>query len=189
MEPLKPGNLSVEWMYRLDLFIGLAVSRCSGVPFLHWPPSRHLRMSRAFLCHVMEYNKDQVIDAAIPIEVHDRGIYFLICGDEIVYIGKSINCRARVAFHESEGVKDFDSYAIFVVDNIDELGKYEAANIMHHKPKYNMALPGESIYKTALSIRKMYGHTAYMLKKMCKNGELESKVFNGIVYYNSSQLI
>ena len=44
-----------------------------------------------------------------------RGIYFLIKGRNVVYVGQSENCEHRINSHAND--KDFDRYFIFPVGN------------------------------------------------------------------------
>lgn len=62
------------------------------------------------------------------------GIYFLIKGEEIVYVGQSTNIFYRVGQHE--GVKDFDTFTYLECDK-EHLDLLEARYITKIKPKYN----------------------------------------------------
>ncbi len=62
------------------------------------------------------------------------GIYFLKQRDSVVYIGQSINIKARIKQHVD---KEFDSYDVIECD-VDLLDTTEMSFIMMHRPKYNV---------------------------------------------------
>jgi prophage regulatory protein len=68
------------------------------------------------------------------------GIYFLIDGDQIVYIGKSINVFARIAEHQRNNEKKFDTFTYIQIP-IDQLDEFEVEYINAYKPKYNVVIP------------------------------------------------
>lgn len=67
--------------------------------------------------------------------IFSTGIYFLILGDEIVYVGKSSNVGARIAEHSSRG-RDFDRFHVILClpDEADDL---EQNYIKAIRPKQN----------------------------------------------------
>lgn len=71
------------------------------------------------------------------------GVYFLCHGNEVVYVGKSINVSARVGQHIPE--KEFDRayYLPVPPTNLDEV---EGNFIVTLKPKYNRNKKGELIF-------------------------------------------
>lgn len=78
------------------------------------------------------------------------GIYFLMQGSEIVYVGQSTNCNFRIGNHLSDEQKVFDSY--FMVECIESrLDEMEAKYIVKFRPKYNLAIP-----KVASEIGKLF---------------------------------
>lgn len=64
------------------------------------------------------------------------GVYFLIEGNEIVYVGQSIDVYNRVTSHALKGEKVFDRYAYIEV-NPDDLNEVEADYIVVMGPKLN----------------------------------------------------
>tara|TARA_X000001036_G_C20140235_1_gene586998 strand:- start:107 stop:472 length:366 start_codon:yes stop_codon:yes gene_type:complete len=62
------------------------------------------------------------------------GVYFLFDGDELIYIGQTINEYQRVAGHFND--KIFDSYT-FMPCLKEELNTIESVYIDHFKPKLN----------------------------------------------------
>lgn len=83
-------------------------------------------------------------DKIIPIKP-TVGIYFLFKGDEIVYVGQSLNIFHRVEGHKAEGSKEFDS-ACFFECPVDKLDEYEIIAIRALAPKYNKAHNYYSLY-------------------------------------------
>ena len=52
----------------------------------------------------------EIVKAASPINTSDYcGVYFLVNGDRVVYVGQSINILVRVREHSKH--KDFDSFS------------------------------------------------------------------------------
>lgn len=71
---------------------------------------------------------------------HLVGVYFLLDGDEIVYIGRSINVMARLATHRTNGEIAFNR--VFVERcREDQLGHLEALYINKFKPARNASMP------------------------------------------------
>ena len=68
------------------------------------------------------------------------GVYFLFDGDDLVYIGKSIECRARIESHKK--TKKFDSYHILQMQE-SEIDEAEKKYISKYKPRYNTFIPGK----------------------------------------------
>lgn len=62
------------------------------------------------------------------------GVYFLMDGDEVIYIGKSLNPFARIGAHVLE--KEFDGVFVLPVEEKD-LSDYGGALILHFRPRLN----------------------------------------------------
>lgn len=62
------------------------------------------------------------------------GVYFLIKGDEIIYVGQSINIHQRIGDHAKS--KDFDTFT-YAECNKNDLSVMEAKYITKFKPKLN----------------------------------------------------
>jgi hypothetical protein len=75
-------------------------------------------------------------------------VYFLILGDEIIYVGQSINIDGRLSGHE---VRDYEYYSYLTISSA-ELNKAECENIIHHNPRFNCYAP---IYPEVTTVRKM----------------------------------
>lgn len=67
------------------------------------------------------------------------GVYFLIDGEEIVYVGKSTACESRVNVHIKDPNKKFDRYKIIPLDE-PLISEAEALYILKFTPKYNRKL-------------------------------------------------
>jgi hypothetical protein len=68
------------------------------------------------------------------------GIYFLLDGEKIVYVGQSISLLSRVAKHWQEGAKPFNR-VFFIECAQAELSHLEALYIDKFKPQYNASKP------------------------------------------------
>ncbi len=66
------------------------------------------------------------------------GVYFLLAGDEIVYIGQSRNIEARVASHKSvlKYIAPFDT-VLYVECERKELNKLESQYMQKYSPTLN----------------------------------------------------
>lgn len=73
-------------------------------------------------------------------KTNTTGIYFLIKGGQVVYIGKTENGISRIFAHKD---KDFDSYSFFNVP-ISDLDWVESVNIIYYQPIYNKQFTSSS---------------------------------------------
>lgn len=85
----------------------------------------------------IEFTKEQVLDAAIPCAGH-CGIYFLIAGNDVIYVGKSIDVFNRIARHKRDG-RQFEAFA-FLPCSADKLDETESSYILAFMPWLNLAL-------------------------------------------------
>jgi len=77
----------------------------------------------------------------VQFDLSDDGpcyVYFLVDGDEVVYVGQSTNIMGRVASHEANPDKVFDRVFYIEVDR-SSLGHVERKYIRELKPKYNIS--------------------------------------------------
>ncbi len=86
-----------------------------------------------------------VVESAQRSEIEDArrlcGVYFLIDGDEVVYVGQSVNVAARILQHIACPTKQFNR-ACYVPVHPDELDDTEKSLITLFAPKHNsMGLP------------------------------------------------
>ena len=74
----------------------------------------------------------EIVSVANPYELA-TGVYFLISGDKVVYVGQSVNVYTRVAEHRD---KLFDSFAFIPCDK-DMLNSLESLYIHVLRPPLN----------------------------------------------------
>lgn len=80
-------------------------------------------------------SEEEIVSTARPIDL-PSGIYFLVQGDSVVYVGQSKNVYARIATHLNEGQKIFDK-AAFIDELPEKLNEVESTYIAALKPQYN----------------------------------------------------
>lgn len=73
------------------------------------------------------------------IPVNGDFVYLLLKGDDVVYVGQSINYTARIASHKHD--KDFDSFDLVPVSPHEDLNLIEFAYIAKFQPKHNKMFP------------------------------------------------
>lgn len=86
---------------------------------------------------VAAISHDKICAMAVPIDSAWAGVYFLVLGDVVVYVGKSTNVGARLREHRRDKVKTFDRVAYIQCD-ASELDHLEKAYITKLKPKHNL---------------------------------------------------
>lgn len=84
---------------------------------------------------------DQLFHIAglVPIWPAPCGIYFLVRGGVVVYVGKSRSPHIRVPHHTKS--KKFDQVFCQFCDE-EDLDRHERFYIERFKPEYNLAIPG-----------------------------------------------
>lgn len=114
-------------------------------------------------------------------------IYFLIDGENVVYVGQSKIGLSRPYQHMN---KKFDKVSFFRCEE-NELDYLETKFIQKYKPKYNKAILNSYSYSLKRA-RKMIreqtffkGFTLNDLKWIIRKLELETDVFDGVVYMRS----
>ena len=75
---------------------------------------------------------EQIVKLSLPWKTAS-GVYFLIQGEEVIYVGQSVNIYSRIAQHPD---KRFDRYA-FVPCEVEVLDKLESLYIHTLKPRLN----------------------------------------------------
>lgn len=83
------------------------------------------------------HSMGEILSAAMPIGTA-MGIYFLIKGAEVVYVGQSIDVYGRLSKHRVDG-KDFDSFA-FIQCERNMLNDLESLYISAFVPFMNSSL-------------------------------------------------
>jgi excinuclease UvrABC nuclease subunit len=80
------------------------------------------------------------------------GIYFLIAGDEIVYVGQARNIFFRLAAHYNSD-KVFQTFS-YVECAPEELCELEAEYIVAFAPRYNITLPPNQTWTSMALLRR-----------------------------------
>lgn len=75
---------------------------------------------------------DEIAKAATPW-AKASGVYFLLQGNEVVYVGQSVNIYARIGAHH---IKNFDRFA-YVLCSADMLDRLESLYIHCLRPRLN----------------------------------------------------
>lgn len=99
-------------------------------------------------------SKEDVLMMAEPHESY-CGVYFLVEGDEIVYVGQARDIMFRLA-HHAKSEKVFSKYT-FIECDVEELNEIEAAYIVKFAPRYNVTLPINSKWTTLPLLRRRAG--------------------------------
>lgn len=99
-------------------------------------------------------------------EVFQPMIYFLFDGSLIVYIGQSRTGLTRVQAHASS--KKYTHFA-WIPCPVHLLNNTEAYYILKFKPKYNLSLPGNEVYKKPKEAVKMHGMTMREAREWIEN--------------------
>ena len=145
-ELARAGYAPCWWFDDIPWFDVPAVKRWMATEFGKSQPPR--AFPRALL--IGEYQQPAL--SAIPLSLHDfhgciqpvpenmaawaSGVYFLVAGDTVVYIGQSVSVAARISTHRREKTKSFD-YALFLPVPESELDAVEGSLIRAIKPPLN----------------------------------------------------
>lgn len=109
----------------------------------------------------MNYNtetlleKEQLLAIAQPFPHRLDGVYFLIDGDEVVYVGITSDIHNRIIQHIQENKKVFDKYTF--IECGDERWSAESNYVVKFKPKYNKKLNITSRWKNTKKVKKESG--------------------------------
>jgi hypothetical protein len=76
--------------------------------------------------------EEQIIDSATPWQTAS-GVYFLVDGDRVVYVGQSVNIYSRIPYHHD---KKFDKY-VYIPCDPSQLNVLESLYIHLLQPKLN----------------------------------------------------
>lgn len=101
----------------------------------------------------------RIAECAAPIAENPgrkSGVYFLVRGGEIVYVGRSVNVEARLATHIDSPDKDFDSACYLPIDDQRETDIVERFFILALRPEHNRYVPS-AFPVEHLSILQRYG--------------------------------
>jgi hypothetical protein len=97
--------------------------------------------------------EEEIVNAANTWELA-TGVYFLIDGDRVVYVGQSVNVYARIASHHD---KVFERFA-FIPCKRDVLDSLESLYIHIFRPPLNADTHGRK--QAPMSLDKLLGVTA-----------------------------
>lgn len=81
---------------------------------------------------------DSILENAMPPTI--CGVYFLLKGQEIVYVGQSVNVYLRLANHKIDSMKDWDTFFVHRTAQ-EHLEQLESMYILKFRPRYNMRIP------------------------------------------------
>jgi|SRR6185369_4756615 len=81
---------------------------------------------------------DDLMERAIQLS-NASGIYFLLAGGRVMYVGQSTNLWRRIEDHKKIGFRGFDSYA-FLPCSAADLGTLEARYIDKFQPPWNIRI-------------------------------------------------
>ena len=126
----------------------------------------------------------------IPLEsINKICVYSLWNDNEIVYVGKTNNINRRLSQHE--GLKEFDSFSYFILENEFIADITERKLIFELKPIYNKTKEKEYINISSLrtKIRSLSEHHKYNekfyimnLKKEIERLKLRTKVIDSTLH-------
>lgn len=133
------------------------------------------------LGHSIKMTKHQIVKLAKPL-TDVSGIYFLVDGSEIVYVGQSLNVYARIAAHKD---KKFEKVFVIKCD-AENLLKIESQYIKLFTPKYNNQLNPHSwlLPKTKTNVPAKIIHHAQRCNDLVNPGLYKFiKSKNGFLYF------
>lgn len=94
----------------------------------------------------------QIGSIAVDYKPLLSGIYFLLSGNRVVYVGQAKNIKARIRQHKEDPNKVFDAYAYLPCEE-EYLDTLEALYIMHLRPAQNKRC--SSLYHILERTKKM----------------------------------
>ena len=114
-------------------------------------------------------NRQEILHCAMRKEsLTMTGIYYLIDGDEIVYIGQGANVWGRIGAHVAENKKVFDRF-FFVFVPTEDLDDFETEEIIKYNPRYNEKLPSIKKYATTLKLKELLNWDGWTIRKFIKD--------------------
>lgn len=103
--------------------------------------SYNLAVKHKIMAEICEHmsTPTRPLSAQFPVVSGIAGVYCLLQGDQVVYIGKSLNCmRMRIVAHLREPLKDFDNVKCYQINNDADTTIVEAYLIALNNPIYNV---------------------------------------------------
>lgn len=125
--------------------------------------------------------KLEIVSSATKPAAPICGVYFLLRGEDIIYIGQSRNVQQRLASHHKIG------YTSFYVHTCHDayLDSLEAEYILKFKPEFNSNVPNNEKWKTAIQIKEYANADSVLdIRKYLEKLKIPFKVFRGVVYYD-----
>jgi hypothetical protein len=114
-----------------------------------------------------------MVPPGIPVRIPEDtspGIYFLLRGGVVVYVGESLFPVKRIMDHRWEGLKDFDDarYIPAPKDKAERL-RLEAEHILKYRPEYNGRIDGyfcrvERTLPVGVRVREVNGIRTYYVR-------------------------
>jgi len=127
------------------------------------------------------------LSRSVPNE-QTQGIYFLLDGKRVVYVGQSKSVRARIGNHLSSTSKTFDSYWMIEIKSAEDLNLTEARYIDALQPKYNKAMPNVGVVSEFL-INSQCDYSPTEIRNTIEtSGIYPSYRLHGVNYYDKSCL-
>lgn len=112
-----------------------------------------------------------LVKQAEPIPENRGEIYFLLDGDEVVYVGQTVSGITRIQTHAKDDKKVFDRYVMYECpDNL--MNEAEAYFIVKFSPRYNMTIPPNRWFIPISTIKKMVGN-GWVLRRTIKSLGIE----------------
>jgi len=130
---------------------------------------------------------DTVIGQSVPASALTPGVYFLLLGEEVVYVGQSEDTGSRLFTHHKSS-KRFDRYSVLPVapEFLDEV---EAEYILHYLPKLNKSVPVNDWHKPSDQARRDFGLSSKRdLYSLSQRLELWPVTFLGELFYPVAQM-
>lgn len=91
----------------------------------------------------------------INININGKHVYYLLDGDEVVYVGISSNVMHRIGTHKSSKDKYFDSFMVVEIPDDEDIELIEFFEITKFQPKYNSSqVSGNIGFKRLESYRR-----------------------------------
>lgn len=100
-----------------------------------------------------------ITDLIIP------GVYMLMLGESIVYVGQSVSVIERILTHKNDSNKSFDGYKFIKIDTEEERLSTEKILIKRYKPLYNIVHNKDNKGKTVSLSNKEATRAKYKMKK------------------------
>lgn len=87
-------------------------------------------------CREIPHPQIDILEAAIPTRMAS-GVYFLLRGEDVVYVGQSVDVLGRISRHRREG-KRFDAYS-YMECSPDAMDRLERLYIKAFVPEENVS--------------------------------------------------